>query len=80
MVHMEYVTIFDELSECLKAACVVTEVSRVHSPAHLEAHATQQEVHVRDTVVEQAAEPMMLTLRWDPQYEVKRGSFISMLR
>jgi ribosomal protein S17 len=67
-----------ELSEGLQRARALTEDSRKYNRERLARKANTGELHVGDTVVIKAHEPLTATSRWDPQWVVTqvRGKVI----
>ena len=61
-----------DISEAYKQARVRTEDSRVHNRNRLANKATAGEIMVGDSVIVAANEPVSLSAKWDPQYEVTK--------
>ena len=64
----------DSLSKALKEARTNTEVARRHSKARLAQKANDGLITPGDMVVLLAPEPLTLTSKWDPQWQVTRVS------
>ena len=64
----------DDLSEALAAAHRNTGDARIHNHERLAKRADAKEIHVGDTVVLIASEPLTFTSKWDPQWQVTRVS------
>ena len=61
-----------DLSEALKEARVMTNATRLANRNRLEAKANAQDLQVGDSVIVAANEPLSLTAKWDPQFEITR--------
>ena len=60
------------MSQALKEARVLTLLTREHNRTRLNDKANVQDIKVVDSVIVAANEPLSLTAKWDPQYEVTR--------
>jgi hypothetical protein len=61
-----------DMAEVFKQAKQNTEHSRLHNRARLAKKATAGEIVVGDSVIVAANEPVSLSAKWDPQYEVTK--------
>jgi len=60
------------LSETLKEARLMTTLSRARNKARIDEKANDHDIQIGDSVIVVANEPLSLTAKWDPQYEVYR--------
>ena len=61
-----------DMADVFKQAKLNTENSRLHNRARLARKATAGDIVVGDSVIVAANEPVSLSAKWDPQYEVTK--------
>jgi hypothetical protein len=61
-----------DMADVFKQAKLNTENSRLHNRARLARKATAEDIEVGDSVIVAANEPVSLSAKWDPQYEVTK--------
>ena len=60
------------MAEAFRQAQLLTEHSRLHNRARLARKANANDIVVGDSVIVAANEPVSLSAKWDPQYEVTK--------
>jgi hypothetical protein len=61
-----------DMAEAFRQAKLLTEHSRLHNRARLACKANANDIVVGDSVIVAANEPVSLSAKWDPQYEVTK--------
>jgi hypothetical protein len=60
------------MTDAFRHSRLYTEHSRLHNRERLAGKATAEEIIVGDSVIVAANEPVSLSAKWDPQYEVTK--------